>query len=194
MQGLHVPGRNSVNMDSINDRLPYSIWTRTMHSHTSLENLIKQAEQWAENRDKKSFRPGWLTEFIYDAADLFTPVADAARVGYDCRYYDNSWQVLFYLGDGEMFGGKHDGKRTRMAFEFDLKDLLSCFKQVDSVVFRTLNDDLGLTIEEGNMLEIVGVLKESDSTEAITVGILSRPPREAGPGMKVLPNGEVEPV
>ncbi len=165
-----------------------------MHSHTSLEFLIKQAEQIAEKRKNKDIRPGWLTEFIYEAAELFVPLADTARVGYDCRYNEDGWQVLFYLGDAEIFGGRHDGCRARMAFDFDLKLLLDCFSRVDSILYRTLREDLDLELEEGNMIEVVGCLKETESSDAVTVGILSRPPEEAGPGMRMLPSGEVEPV
>ena len=165
-----------------------------MHSHTTLENLIRQAEKRAEQRQKKDLRPGWLKEFIYDSADLFEPLADTARVGYDCRFREEGWQVLFYLGESEIFGGKHDGRRTRIAFEFDLKSLLDCFKRVDSLKLRALNDDLDLTLEDHVMVEIVGSLKETETDEVITVGILSSPPLEAGAALRLMPNGAVEPI
>jgi len=165
-----------------------------MHAHSSLENLIKQAERKAETRERKDFRPGWLKEFIFDSADLFEPLTETARVGYDCRFHEDRWLILFYLGDAEIFGGKHDGRRTRIPFHFNMQELLAKFDRVESIMFRTINDDIGLSIEDGDMIEVTGHLKESDSDDSIIVGILSRPPKEAGPGMKMSPAGDMEPA
>ena len=167
-----------------------------MHSHTSLQHLIKKAEEIGQRKEKKDVRPDWLTRFIQNTAELFEPATDAARVGYDCRYEIDQWSVMFYLGDAEIFGGMHDGKRARIAFDFDLNELLNRFDVVDSLRYRALpKDPLQVSPRECTLIEISGILKQEEETvQQLTVGILSHPPLEAGPGVRILPNGEIEPV
>ncbi len=166
-----------------------------MHSHNSLQHLIKKAEEIGHRKQKKDIRPDWLTRFILNTADLFDPATGAARVGYDCRYDIDQWNVTFYLGDAEIFGGMHDGKRARIAFDFDLKELLDRFDVVDSLHYRALPEDsASFDSRESTLIEIVGSLRCEQTCEQLTVGILSHPPQAAGPGVRILPNGEIEPV
>ncbi|MEZ5947826.1 MAG: hypothetical protein R3C12_01015 [Planctomycetaceae bacterium] len=60
-----------------------------------------------------------MTQFINETADLFEPETEAARVGFECHFDEAAWRVHFYLGDAEHFGGMLDGKRQRIAFDFD---------------------------------------------------------------------------
>lgn len=166
-----------------------------MHSHTSLQHLIKKAEEIGHRKEKRDIRPDWLTRFIQNTAELFEPVTDAARVGYDCRYEIDQWNVMFYLGDAEIFGGMHDGRRARIAFDFDLNELLNRFDEVDSLRYRAIPDDSQQFVpQERTLIEVAGILRCEADTQQLTVGILSHPPEEAGPGVRILPNGEVEPV
>ncbi len=166
-----------------------------MHSHTSLQHLIKKAEEIGHRKEKKDRRPDWLTRFIQSTADLFEPATDAARVGYDCRYEVDQWNVMFYLGDAEIFGGMHDGKRARIAFDFDLNELLNRFDVVESLRYRALpKDPHQLDSQECTLIEVAGMIDCEETVQQLTVGILSHPPQEAGPGVRILPNGEIEPV
>ncbi len=166
-----------------------------MHSHTSIQYLVKKAEELAHRREKKDIRPDWLTHFIQKTADLFEPATGAARVGYDCRYNADQWNVMFYLGDAEIFGGMHDGKRARIAFDFNLKELLDRFEVVDSLRYQALSEDSEqLAPQECTLIEVTGMLSCEGAAQQLTVGILSHPPQEAGPGVRILPNGEIEPV
>lgn len=166
-----------------------------MHSHTQIQYLVKRAEELAGRRDKKDIRPGWLTHFIQEVADLFEPATDAARVGFDCRYDTNEWLVLFYLGDAEIFGGIHDGKRARIAFDFDLKNLLDRFETVESLRYQALPEDLDDEVnQQCALIEVTGMVRCEEATQQLTVGILSHPPKAAGPGVRILPNGNIEPA
>src|SRR4029077_1771611 len=72
------------------------------------------------------------------AADLFEPVADVGRVGYDCRLDEQGWSAALYLGTVELVGGKTDGETQRVDFRFDLKPLLDRFSRIDELAWSVL--------------------------------------------------------
>ncbi|MCA8983374.1 MAG: hypothetical protein KDA76_06415 [Planctomycetaceae bacterium] len=163
-----------------------------MHAHTTIQFLVQRAEALAQRRNRKDRKPGWLTQFINETADLFEPETEAARVGFECHFDEAAWRVHFYLGDAEHFGGMLDGKRQRIAFDFDLKQLLDRFELVESLRNRILSADEG--DERSTVIEITGVLSAEFGGQRLTVGVLSRPPREAGPGVRIHPNGAIEAI
>lgn len=164
-----------------------------MHSHTSIQFLVKRAEEFAQRRAKKDRKPLWLNHFIEDTADLFEPETETARVGFESHFNEEHWRVHFYLGDAEFIGGMLDGKRQRIAFDFDLKQLLDSFEVVESLRNRLVACE-GQTDEECTMIEVTGLLHSHFGGERLVVGILSRPPLEAGPGVRIYQDGSIEPV
>ena len=164
-----------------------------MHSHTSIQFLVKRAEELALKRSKKDRKPAWLNRLINDTADLFEPETEAARVGYQCHFDEQGWQVQFYLGDAEHFGGINDGKRERIAFDFDLKQLLDSFDLVESMRNRILSEQQPAS-ESCTMIEITGQLSDRYEQARLTIGILSRPPQAAGPGVRIHANGNIEAI
>lgn len=165
-----------------------------MHAHTTIQFLVQRAEALAQRRQRQDRKPDWLSGFIEETADLFEPQTEAARVGYDCSFDEQAWRVHFYLGDAEHFGGMHDGKRQRIPFDFNLKQLLECFESVDSIRNRTLSSESVEGEEQTTLIEITGLLSAAYGGEQLTVGIRSRPPRAAGPGVRIHPDGSIEAV
>lgn len=164
-----------------------------MHSHSSIQFLVKRAEEMAQRRTRKDCKPLWLNHFIDLTADLFEPDTEAARVGYECQLEEDGWRVHFYLGDAEYFGGAEDGRRERIGFDFDLKGLLDTFETVESLRNQIRQADAAPETC-CTMIEVTGLLSGCFDHQPLTVGILSRPPREAGPGVRIHPNGEIEAV
>lgn len=164
-----------------------------MHSHSAIQFLVRRAEELAQRREKKGRRPIWLNQFIEETADLFEPETETARVGFECDFNAEHWRVHFYLGDAEHIGGMLDGKRQQIAFDFNLKQLLDSFESVESLRNRIVTQDIQ-SEEQSTMIEITGQLHSRFGGQWVVVGILSRPPQEAGPGVRIYLDGSIEPV
>jgi hypothetical protein len=108
-------------------------------SHLSARHLLQQIETDRSKRAKRDIRPVWLTALIECAAELFEPLAEVGRVGFDCRLDEQGWSVSLYLGTVEFVGGKTDGQTQRVGFRFDLKALLEQFTRVDDVSWTVLD-------------------------------------------------------
>ncbi|MBL4886188.1 MAG: hypothetical protein JKY95_16855, partial [Planctomycetaceae bacterium] len=89
----------------------------------------------------------------------------------------------------------NDGKRSRIAFDFDLKSLLDQFDIVESLRYQALPEELALEAHrECALIEVTGTLNNGEKPSLITACILSHPPSAVGPGVRILPNGEIEAV
>ena len=95
-----------------------------------VKHLLKQAETYRSQRAARDTRPQWVTEFINEAAELFTPVTGVGRVGFDCHLAEDCWVVAMYLGSTEVVGGKDDGHSRHTDFEFDLLELAGRFTEI----------------------------------------------------------------
>lgn len=134
-------------------------------------------------------RPAWLTALVERVADLFDPLEEVGRVGFDCRLDEEGWFVALYLGAVEIVGGKTDGELECAAFRFDLKSLLETFSSVDRFEWNVVDRCEG-TSDPGprSFLAVDGVA----GTNRVRLSIYSAAPTAAGPGLRRLPNGRLE--
>ncbi len=158
-------------------------------SHLSARHLLQQIEFDRSKRVRRDKRPAWLTALIERAADLFDPVDEVGRVGFDCRLDEEGWSVALYLGAVELVGGKTDGKLQCAAFRFDLKSLLDGFSTVERVEWNVV-DSSDNSADPGprSFLAIDGLV----GTNRIRISIDSAAPLAAGPALRRLPDGRFE--
>ena len=145
-----------------------------------------------ENRERRAgdSRPTWLVELIDQAANLFEPMMSVSRVGFDCWPTETNWVVFLFLGDTEIVGGCDDGRLDPLDFRFDLLgllDLLENVQQVQWMVFPVSGD------ESGNDRSFVSIIAHYQG-HPVSLRVLSIAPETAGPGLKLFPNGDCQPV
>lgn len=159
------------------------------HSHQPVRHLLKQVEIYKSKRAKRDVRPEWVTEFIDSVADLFDPMTDVGRVGFDCRLSEDCWHVDLFLGSTEMVGGADDGRSEHTNFRFDLKRLLQRFSSIERFDWHSVSlvgnaDDDGA----GSHVTIDGYVQQ----HRLRLDVRSVPPSAAGPGFKVYPDGRCD--
>lgn len=162
-----------------------------MHSHMPVQHLLKQVEISRSQRSQRDVRPDWLTELVNDVAELFEPLVDVGRVGFDCQCSENGWLVGLYLGSTEMVGGKEDGRTRHISFEFDLLGLIERFDAVDEFCWSALPT---YADDENSMSRSFVTVVGSVQDKAVRLQIFSAPPEEAGPGLRRYPDGNLKPV
>ena len=158
-------------------------------SHLSARHLLQQIETDRSKRARRDNRPAWITALIERAADLFDPVDEVGRVGFDCRLDEEGWSVALYLGAVELVGGKTDGELQCAAFRFDLKSLLEGFSSVERVEWNVVDASDGVA-DPGprSFVAIDGQV----GTNRVRVSIYSAAPTAAGPALRRLPDGRLE--
>lgn len=157
-----------------------------------VQHLLQIVETHQSTRPERDTRPSWLTGFIDAAADVFEPFSGMGRVGFDCRFSEDCWTVGLYLGGTEIVGGKDDGRTQHADYEFDLKQCLDYFTEVEEIcwnVFPGVADD-GDGRPDPSFLAIRGRVDENP----LQLKIYSRPPAGASPGLRQYPDGRQEPV
>ena len=162
------------------------------HSHLPVQHLIRQVEIYRSKR-RQGVRPDWLTRFVDDAADLFEPLSEVARVGFDCHLADDRWVVGLYLGSIEIVGGPEDGLAHVPGFEFDVLRLIGQFSEVERIRWNAPQKESeaeGGPSAEGSLLAIDGRVGE----HPLRVQVYSQPPQIAGPGLRRYPDGRCDPV
>jgi len=160
------------------------------HSHLSPRHLLKQIESDRSKRTNRDIRPRWLTELVEFAADLFDPLSEVARVGFDCQLAEDGWSVVLYLGAVEQVGGKHDGQSQHVGFQFDVRPLLERFTRVDELSWNVLPDGPEPAAAPRSLLVLEGIV--SDNRVRLT--IRSAAATGIGPGLRQLPDGRFEAV
>jgi len=164
------------------------------HSHIPVKHLLKQLEIYRLNRQNRDIRPPWLTDLIGRLSELFDPVGDVARVGFECRLGEEAWELLLFLGSTEIVGGPEDGQTRLMNFRMDLRAVLDHFTEVEAVAWhahpQTPRDDHDDEDAGDSSLQIRGRVED----EALNLMIFSAPPAGVGPGIREHQNGQVEPV
>jgi len=155
-----------------------------------VKHLLQQLENYRSQRNNRDVRPAWVTRFVNDAAQLFEPLDEVGRVGFDCQLTDDGWEVALYLGSLEIVGGREDGQYRYGCFHFDLHALLGLFRHVDDLQFATFPaDDEG----EGTVRTVVtldGIIEQ----DRLRVRVHSTPPAEVGPGLRRYADGRCHPV
>ena len=161
------------------------------HSHSSIEHLLRQVEEYRTRKSLRDIRPPWLIDLIESVAEVFEPLEDVARVGFDCRAAENEWQVSMYIGRIEVVGGADDGLSRHADFEIDLIRVLDQFAQVDRFRWTSrITDPRRHTRPADSPLFIAGLVGE----HRVQLTIHSIPTEHAGPGIREFPNGQLEVV
>lgn len=161
------------------------------HSHLPVRHLIKQVELNRSKRSNRDVRPDWVTAFIERVAELFEPISDDGRVGFESNLAEGCWTVRMYLGTTELVGGKEDGLSRHADFEFDALQLGECFTHIDR--FRWLASpeaSAGNDSTDSSCLLVDGRVGD----ECIRLRIRSVAPASAGPGFRQYPNGRRDTV
>jgi hypothetical protein len=157
------------------------------HSHISpINHLLKQVELHRARKAQRDLRPQWLTQFIDDVIDLFDPMSDVARVGFDARL-EEFWRVSLYLGNTELVGGSEDGLAKHTNFEFDVLGLLDRFAHLDQFSWTAIPEPSAVATANCCWLTAIGTTQKN---QKLHLDIFSIPPKDAGPGLHVFPNGD----
>ncbi|QDT64533.1 hypothetical protein [Calycomorphotria hydatis] len=160
------------------------------HSHLTVNHLLRQLDEYLERKSERDMRPEWLTELIDNVADLFDPLTDIGRVGFDCRMTEEGWDVAMYLGSREFVGGAHDGRIAATDFRLNVIELTQLFVSVEEIQFEAVPSKLAGQ-ELAPMAE-VSVRGHGPENTPLTLRVLAAPPEYACPGLRQFPNGELE--
>jgi hypothetical protein len=159
-------------------------------SHILVQHLMKQMENWQPGQKKRDVRPEWLMSVIEETAELFEPLTGVARVGFDCQLEEETWVVRMYLGTTEIVGGPFDGQMRPMSFEIDLQMLFSRFQDINEFFWSVFPENAEDVDEPQAYITIGGTV----GGNPVRLHLFATPPDEAGPGMKIFPDGRFEPV
>lgn len=155
------------------------------HSHLLIHHLLKQLENHKRERRERDLRPGWLNAFIHQTAALFEPLEGVARVGFQCELTSLGWEARLYLGSTEIVGGRDDGRERLISFEFDFSRLAESFTRLDEFRWNVCATSDGSV---GSFVTLRGLVDDN----RISLKIYSRPPGDAGPAFRLLPDGTLE--
>lgn len=158
------------------------------HSHVPVKHLLKQLEAQRANRRSRDIRPDWLRQFVDQAAQLFEPDRDVARVGFRCKLEEESWVIELFVGKTEIVGGPDDGRNVQTPYHLDVNQLCKLFAGETQVTWRV--SPAADEATSSTRLQIAGQIEQ----ENVRLHILSTPPTELGPGMQQLPDGTIKPV
>ena len=148
----------------------------------SPEELLRQLEQYESGRKTKDRRPEWLQQFILQIAELFEPLRDVARAGYDCRMDEQGWLIRMYLGTTEIIGGPKDGQIEHASFRLDVQRLTALFEEVSRLEWYSVTN-----IEpqdfDGPLRSLISVVGMVGEGQRVQLELLASPPRYVSPGM-----------
>jgi hypothetical protein len=157
------------------------------HSHLLVQHLLKQLEHHKRERNSRSHRPEWLSVIIHQVAALFEPLRGVARVGSDCEFTSDGWDVRLFLGSTEIVGGKNDGQHQLVSFEIDFERVSQIFTKIEEFRWCVAAGS------DGNNSSFV-TLRGSVDEHHVRLKIYSRPPKEAGPAFRQQVDGSVDSV
>ncbi len=164
------------------------------HSHLPVQHLLKQLESYQNTpRESVDIRPDWLVDLVENAAELFDPEDDVARVGFQCSLTETDWAVDVFLGLVEHVGGPVDGSRRPAAFRFDVQGVQDLFSGVESVAWKTFPAEPSTEITpamENSVIEVQGWIGD----ESVRLTIHGLPIADAGPAMRRYPDGRLDVV
>lgn len=165
------------------------------HSHIPVAHLLKQVECYRSRRSNRGVRPDWIHELLDRTTDLFEPLCEVARVGFECRLDDDRWHVRLYLGRTEIVGGPNDGESRHTGFTFDVSRLLAILDGVESLRWSVSPESADPVPPEAprrgaSCLTIEGHFADNP----VRLQIPSIPPAEAGPAFRRYPDGGWDPV
>ena len=107
------------------------------HSHLVIRHLVKGLE--ARGREAIDIRiPETIDTFVTAVAELFEPFSGTARVGYECNFADDSFEISMFVGAREIVGGPLDGHQEAQNFRFNLQGLFDRFDSIQSFLWNAL--------------------------------------------------------
>ena len=148
----------------------------------SIEELLQQMEDYRTRREQRDGRPEWLKTFIRNVAELFEPLNNIGRVGFDCQGHERGWTVCVYLGTTEIIGGPKDGQIEHASFVVDVVSLTGLFHKIDRFEWYSVSNDSDDRFEEAtrSLLSLHGA---ADADNQVHLELLHAPPRFVGPGL-----------
>jgi hypothetical protein len=156
-----------------------------------VKHLLKQLEHYRSKRNNRDVRPAWVTQFVNEAAELFEPLDEVGRVGFECQIADDCWEVALYLGSLELVGGREDGENRYSSFHFDVHGLIKQFDEIDQMQFAAYPEGSGDgECASCGLVTIEGRLDEN----RLRVRVFSIPPADMGPGLRRHADGRCDTV
>lgn len=156
------------------------------HSHLVIRHLVKGLE--ARGRENLEIPlPDAISAFVDQVADLFEPFSGEARVGYECAFEDDSWEISMYLGAREIVGGPLDGRQEPHNFRFNLQGLFDQFQSIQSFLWNAMphsplmEPGLSFVVVEGTV-----------AGQMVRLQLHPTAPDEAGPAMREYADGSIE--
>lgn len=163
------------------------------HSHLPIQHLMKQMENYSSKQNNANYRPAWLTSFVDEVAEIFNPTEDVGRVGFDCQFSEEYWEVGLFLGSTEIVGGQRDGQFIAAGFQYDLLQLLDRFESVNRFHFNFLEQTDSKTASD-SALAYITIEGHLVDLELVRLNVYSVPPEEAGPGFRQSHDGNISTV
>ena len=148
----------------------------------SPEELLKQLEEYESCRKPRDRRPKWLKQLIQKIADLFEPLRDVARVGYDCRMDEHGWLIRMYLGTTEIIGGPKDGQIEHASFRLDIQQLIEHFEIIERVEWYSVAN-AEPDEASGQVRSLLSLVGTAGGDTRVQLELLGCPPKYAPPGM-----------
>ncbi len=156
------------------------------HSHLVIRHLVKGLE--ARGREALDIPlPEIIESFVATVADLFEPFSGTARVGYECNFADDSYEISMFVGAREIVGGQYDGRQEPQNFRFNLQGLFDRFDSIQSFLWNAiphsplLDGGLSFVVIEGKV-----------QGHVVRLQLHPTAPDEMGPAIREYTDGTVE--
>lgn len=156
----------------------------------SIEELLRQMEQYRLRREQRDSRPDWLKQFVQLAANLFEPLTHVGRVGYDCQLDERGWTVCMYLGTTEIVGGAKDGRIDHAGFRVDLSTLDRLFSHISRFEWYSVTDSQSAEHTE-SVRSLVCIHGTACGDQPVRLELLASPPDFVEPGLHCRPDGSM---
>lgn len=156
------------------------------HSHLVIRHLVKGLE--ARGRDALEIRiPEPIENFVTAVAELFEPFSGAARVGYECNFADESYEISMFVGAREIVGGPLDGRQEPQNFRFNLQGLFDRFDSIQSFLWNAMPHN---PLMDGGMSFVV--IEGKVQGQTVRLQLHPTAPEEMGPAIREFADGTVE--
>ncbi|MEO1981404.1 MAG: hypothetical protein ABGZ24_12875 [Fuerstiella sp.] len=149
----------------------------------SIEELLQQMQDYKTRREQRDHRPQWLKDFICRVADMFEPLANVGRVGFDCQADERGWLISMYPGTTEIIGGPKDGQVEHVGFRIDILQLLQLFKEVTRCEWYSVGNKHDEPFEQA-VRSLLSISGKVNSEHSVRLELLGVPPKYVGPALK----------
>ncbi len=156
------------------------------HSHLVIRHLVKGLE--ARGRESIDIRlPDTIQTFVTTVAELFEPFSGTARVGYECNFADDSFEISMFVGAREIVGGPLDGHQEPQNFRFNLQGLFDRFDSIQSFLWNALPHS---PLQDGGLSFVV--VEGKVQGHLVRLQLHPTAPDEIGPAIREFADGTVE--